>query len=142
MPTPKKSLAELTLSGTLQQNRKRYAHLTSPVPTITTPIGRPPTHLLAIEKQAWLEIARTAPSGLLQRADRVLLEITSKLVVRMRSADVKPAELNALISVLNKLGMTPHSRSKMDLPLTEIPAGSSAAQCADEAAWDALAELD
>jgi hypothetical protein len=95
MPTPKKTLAELKLSGTFQQNKRRYEHLTNPVVTIQLPVGRPPAHLEAGEKAAWAELVRVAHSGLLTRSDRLILEIAAKLIVRMRMGDAKTSELNA-----------------------------------------------
>jgi len=141
MRTPKKSLAELKLSGTFQQNKKRYEHLTDPVVTIQLPVGRPPAHLQAAEKAAWAELVRVAHSGLLTRSDRVILEIAAKLIVRMRTSDAKTSEFNALLSVLAKLGMTPAARLKMNLQPLELPA-NPVAKSEEDKVWDQLAELD
>ena len=141
MRTPKKSLAELKLSGTFQQNKKRYEHLTDPVVTIQLPVGRPPAHLQAAEKAAWAELVRVAHPGLLTRSDRLILEIAAKLIVRMRTSDAKTSEFNALLSVLAKLGMTPAARLKMNLQPLELPA-NPVAKSEEDKVWDQLAELD
>ena len=141
MPTPKKSLAELQLSGTYQQNKKRYEHLKNPIATIQLPVGRPLAHLPAVEKAAWAELVRQAHPGLLARSDRLFLEIAAKLIVRMRTTDAKTSEFNALLSVLAKLGMTPAARLKMDLQPLELPA-NPAKQTEDDKLRDQLAELD
>lgn len=60
MPTPKKTLAELMLSGTFQQNKKRYEHLANPVVTVQLPVGRPPAHLGTAERAVWTELVRVA----------------------------------------------------------------------------------
>jgi hypothetical protein len=141
MPTPKKTLSELQLSGTYQQNKKRYAHLTSPVATLHPPVGRPPIHLTGPEKAVWAELTRTAHPGLLTRSDRLILEIAGKLILRMRSSDVKVSELNALLSVLGRLGMTPAARLKMDLQPLDLPA-KPPAQNEEDKRWAELDSLD
>jgi hypothetical protein len=141
MPTPKKTLAELQLSGAYQQNKKRYEHLTNPVVTIQLPIGRPPAHLEAAEKGAWAELVRTAHPGLLARSDRLCLEIAAKLIVRMRTSDAKTSELNALMTVLAKMGMTPAARLKMNLQPLELPTKPTD-KTEEDKLWDQLAELD
>jgi|ERR1700678_718556 len=141
MPTPKRTLAELKLSGTYQQNKKRYDHLANPVVTIQLPIGRPPVHLQAAEKAAWAELVRVAHPGLLTRSDRLILEIAAKLIVRMRTSDAKTSEFNALLGVLAKLGMTPAARLKMNLQPLELTANPPK-QTEEEKLWDALDELD
>jgi hypothetical protein len=141
MPTPKKTLAELKLSGTFQQNKRRYEHLTNPVATVQLPIGRPPAHLATTERAVWAELVRVAHPGLLTRSDRLLMEVAAKLIVRMRTLDVKTSELNALMNVLARMGMTPAARLKMNLQPLELPASPST-KSEEDAAWDALDELD
>jgi len=141
MPTPKKTLAQLQLSGTYQQNKKRYEHLTNQVVTIQLPVGRPPAHLAAAEKAVWAELVRVAHPGFLTRSDRLILEIAAKLIVRMRTSDAKTSELNALMTVLAKMGMTPAARLKMNLQPLELPAKQPTKTEPDEL-WDSLDELD
>jgi hypothetical protein len=138
MPTPRKSIQELMLTGTYQRNKGRYQARLS-VGTILNPIGRPPNHLSTNEKVTWAEIAKQAPPGLLTKSDRISLEIVTKMVVKMRTGVMKVSELSSLIAILGKFGMTPYGRSKMQLPEPPIPA---AARTAEEKAWDDLAELD
>jgi hypothetical protein len=66
-------------------------------------------------------LVRIAHPGLLARSDRLILEIAAKLVIRMRTTDAKTSELNALLNVLAKLGMTPASRLKMNLLPLDLP---------------------
>jgi phage terminase small subunit len=136
MPTPRKSLSELKLSGTYQMNKARYKRLTDPVGVISLPVGRPPGHLLDAERTIWAEVVKNAPEGLLGRPDRIIIEVCCKLIAQMRTADLKISELNALISTLSKLGMDPASRKKMNFqpPLPAEPI--------EKSAWDELDELD
>ena len=137
MPTPRKTIEELRLTGTYQRNKGRYASRLS-VGAVLSPIGRPPGHLSTNDKVTWAELVKQAPVGLLTKHDRIVLELVTKMIVRMRTGVMKTSEL-----VLNchsrQLGMTPHGRSKMQLPEPPIPA---AEQTAEEKAWAELAELD
>jgi phage terminase small subunit len=137
MPTPRKTIAELVLSGTYQQNKKRYESRLAPQATVQLPVGRAPSHLLATERAIWAEVVKSAPEGLLGRPDRLIVEVACKFIARMRSSDLKVSELNALVNVLAKLGMDPHSRKKMHY---EPPVKVDTAVKGD--AWDELDELD
>jgi len=139
MPTPRKSIEQLKLSGSYQQNKKRYDNRLTTVPTIQLPVGRPPTHLLPAERLVWAELVRVAHPGLLARSDRLALEVATKLVIRMRTTDAKTSEVNALMNVLAKLGMTPAARLKMNLQPLDLPTPEPTAQTNP---WDALDELD
>jgi hypothetical protein len=59
----------------------------------------------------------------------------------MRTTDAKTSELNALMTVLAKMGMTPAARLKMNLQPAELPAKQST-QTEEDKLWDALDELD
>jgi hypothetical protein len=138
MPTPRKSLTELAQTGTLSKHLGRYEARIASRTTVIAPIGKPPTHLPAIERSIWGEIVRTAPPGLLTKSDRLSLEILGKLVARMRTSEFKVSELNALVAVLGKFGMTPADRLKMNLE----PPPEPAAQSEQDARWAELDELD
>jgi hypothetical protein len=108
--------------------------------TILIPIGRPPARLAAAQKAAWVELVRKAHPGLLTRSDRIILEIAARLIVRMRQPEAKISDYNALLTVLGKLGMTPASRLKMNLPPIKVP--TPEVQSEDDRQWAALDELD
>jgi hypothetical protein len=74
---------------------------------------------------------------LVTKHDRIALEIVVKMVVRMRTTEVKASELSSLIAVLGKLGMNPTARAKMNLPEPELPAALN-----PFAQFDELDELD
>jgi phage terminase small subunit len=138
MPTPRKSIEQLKLTGTYQMNKARYEHRLNPVPTIQLPVGRPPAHLPALERAVWAEVVRSVPEGLLGRPDRLVLEVATRLIIKMRTGAAKPSEVGALLNVLAKLGMTPAARLKMNLQPLDIPTESNA----EKNAWDELDELD
>jgi hypothetical protein len=136
MPKPRKSLAQLSASGTLAKNKGRYADRIAAIPTVLMPIGKPPRHLPTDERALWAELVKAAPPGLLQRSDRIALEVACKLVARMRTADAKTSELNALMATLGKLGVSPLDRLRLNL---EPPPPEPSAQ---DALWAELDELD
>lgn len=138
MPKPRKSLTELVASGTLQKNLGRYSTRIAAHTTVIAPIGTAPRQLPAIERSIWAEAVRTAPPGLLSRSDRLAVEVLCRLVARMRTSEFKISELNALVGVLARFGMTPTDRVKLNLePLPE-----PTIQTEEDKAWAALDELD
>jgi hypothetical protein len=56
--------------------------------------------------------------------------------IRMRTTDAKTSELNALMTVLAKMGMTPAARLKMNLQPAELPA-KQPTQTEEDKLWDA-----
>ena len=80
-------------------------------------LGDPPEHLDESERAAWLELASNATPGTLSKADRVALELTARLLLKMRSGESKAAELTLLAGQLAKFGCTPADRSRV----TAIP---------------------
>lgn len=102
------------LNGALKVHPGRYQ---ARGPVDAAPLGDPPVHLSIAAKNAWKEIAASAPEGLLTSGDRFLLEIACVLLCRVRNRKVPPknSEINAFANVLTKLAMTPLDRGKADL---------------------------
>jgi hypothetical protein len=84
-------------------------------------------------------VVKNAPQGLLGRPDRIVLEIASRLIPRMRAGDLKPSELGVLLNILNKLGMNPTARQKLNLEPPAEPA--SEIETEQERIWRELDEL-
>ena len=117
MPTPRKTLEELAASGTLGKNLSRYRNrLEAHAAAAGTPIGRAPSHFNSADRAIWAEITKTAAPGLLQKTDRLAVEALVRLVGKMRGQDAKTSDLNALINLLGRLGLSPLDRLKFDLP--------------------------
>jgi hypothetical protein len=102
-------------------NKARYAHRLALFRRSNCRLAVLQRHLEAAEKAVWAELVRVAHPGLLARSDRLILEIATKLVVRLRTTDAKTSEVNALMNVLAKLGMTLAARLKMNLQSLDIP---------------------
>jgi hypothetical protein len=99
-----------------------------PVPT--GPLGDPPDYFNDKQIEIWHELASQVPPGVLTVADRILVEITCKLIARMRDPEdqLKAAETNQIISCLARMGLTPADRSKIAAkpPDSEKPADTFA----------------
>jgi len=139
MARPRKSIAELQLTGTYQAHPGRYKAISASKPIIKLPIGKAPTHLQTTERAIWAEVVRNAPEGLLGRPDRIVLEVATRLIAKIRTGEFKASDVGHTVRILAKLGMDPASRQKLNLqPLH--PANPE--PTAEEKAWAELAELD
>lgn len=76
-------------------------------------LGDPPEHLNESERAAWLELAANATPDTLSRADRIALELTARLLLKMRSGEARASELTLLAGQLAKFGCTPADRSRV-----------------------------
>ena len=105
MPAPRKSINELALSGTLSNNRGRYAarieaETSKATKAATGPLGRVPSHLSKEEKACWRQIVQSVRAGVLGQSDRLMVEVASQLMAKQRRGKAKVAELNRLVSIL------------------------------------------
>ena len=79
------------------------------------PIGNPHEALGPEELKTWNQLIDECPLGVLTSADRALLTVASILLtsVHTRQADTK--KIGLLLRCLVELGMTPASRSKVQV---------------------------
>lgn len=139
MPKRRKTLAELDKSGTLRHNLSKYQGRINALGVVSAPIGPAPRHFPPLERSIWVEIVRIAPPNLLTKSDRLIVEVVVRLVAKMRTAnELKTSDLNALSSVLAKIGLSPLDRLKMSLE----PIPAAAVVSAEDKAWAELDELD
>ena len=68
----------------------------------------------------------------------MIVEVVVRLIAKMRTSEYKTSDLNALSSVLAKIGLSPLDRVKMSLEPLPAPTVVSA----EEKAWAELDELD
>jgi hypothetical protein len=94
-------------------NRRR-----DPTPVVTEPLGKPPDGLSEAEREAWAEIARTAPAGVLTRADRLSVELAARLLAELRagSSAMQTSRIANLRHLLASFGMTPADRANVSVP--------------------------
>jgi hypothetical protein len=140
MPTRPKTLDELRLSGTFQNNPSRYRHLIEPHKASMTapklPLGPAPKHLDAPGKAIWAELLRSAPKHSLSKSHRLTLEILVGLIAKLRAGTIKVGELNTMLTMLTRLGLNPDSIGQSPI---EEPTEKTPEQLAEDARW---AELD
>jgi hypothetical protein len=82
MGRKRKSLDELSLSGTLKQNPKRYKERLTAQSAPGDPLGDPQVRLPQGAKTAWAEISSTRPW--LTAADRLDVELAATLTAHNR----------------------------------------------------------
>jgi hypothetical protein len=139
MSAPRKSLAALEASGTLQKNRGRYQlRVEAASPSAVKSIGRAPAHFDRDQKSIWREVCRIAPEGTLTVADRISLEMLVRIVHKVRFGTPTMGEANNVQKLLGKFFMNPFDRQRADL----APQQSKAQKAADAAVFDELSELD
>lgn len=103
----------LELRGAFDKNPQRRRE----EPKVDTGLGAPPDYLTTEELAAWAEIEASAPEGILSRADRITVEMMVRTLIKFRNREpVKTAEMNLLLSMLSRFGMTPADRSRVAAP--------------------------
>jgi hypothetical protein len=105
-------------SGAFAHDPQRKAdRANEPIPT--GPLGEPYKLLTDLEKSIWNELASSAPPGVLTNADRIMVEMTCRLIARDRdpvlrvNEPLKAAERVLIVSMLAKMGMSAADRSKI-----------------------------
>ena len=85
-------------------------------------LGDPPNYFDDVHRDMWREIAAMPPPGVLTSADRILVEITARLLRRFRTpfkqqnAETPPltaVEIGHLRACLGSMGLTPADRGRV-----------------------------
>lgn len=89
-------------------------------PVVTKKIGKPPISLNIEQKNAWKELVDQAPAGVLTYADRINVEMASRLLADMRDNSEDAQEFTGvkyarLQSILASFGMSPADRSRVQV---------------------------
>ena len=116
MPAPRKSAALAAISGAYAKNPKRARKDLQAAGAIGPYVERSTE-----PREVWDELVAVCPS--LTAADRAAVECAVDLLVEKRRDPTAfpPSKVNALISLLGKLGCTPASRLSMALPEVKDP---------------------
>ncbi|MGA2235032.1 MAG: hypothetical protein ABSG23_06120 [Terriglobales bacterium] len=112
MPKPRVPTVMLEASGSFLAHPSRQKDRANE-PVSDRPLGDPPEHLDAQAKAVWVEIADQLPPGVACVSDRIMFEVLVRLAVKLRAGKIRIMELNALISLCGRFGMTPADRSKV-----------------------------
>ena len=117
MPAHRKPTSVLAFTGAFKTNPSRgRARSGEPVPR--GPIGEPPPGMAAEVESAWREIVALCPAGVLADCDIYAVEAAANMVSQMRAGGADPATFAQLRMMLGELGMTPASRSKVQVMAT------------------------
>lgn len=103
----------LELKGAFRKHPERKA-AREHEPAPTGPLGDPPREFDEAHVARWQEVAEWC--SWLERADRLIVEATVRLWVKLRNNEMKSADWSLLTTNLSKLGMTPTDRSKVKVP--------------------------
>lgn len=120
MPRHKQPVQLAEIKGQVRKNPQRYQeHATN-----DSPVGDVPEHLIDAQQVVWHELVSMALPGVLTESDRIMLEIATVLLTIFRGHDaftekLTAAELNQLIGILGRLGMSPADRQKITLKGSE-----------------------
>ncbi|MFC6644148.1 hypothetical protein ACFQBQ_00785 [Granulicella cerasi] len=120
MPRPRTPTSRLELTGALTHDAKRYAPRADE-PTPAAPIGDAPEHLNDAQKAIWAELVSISLPDVLANADRFLLELTVRMMNRLREDTASDSNLTTLRQCLAQLGMTPADRSRVSSNKQETP---------------------
>lgn len=110
MSRPRIPTAQLEASGGFDRHpeRRRVDPETGgPLPVTA------PAHLSAAEKVIWGELVLLAPARVLADCDLYLVELTVRLIAKLRDGTINGAQSGQLLACLGRMGMTPADRSKV-----------------------------
>ena len=115
MPAPRKPTHLHLLSGATAKNPQRFSDRVSE-PGSNGPIGDPPSAFNNARKALWDEVVDLVPDGVLQKSDRVIVELVVMLLHELRTGDLNIAGIAQLRQALASLGCTPADRSRVSAP--------------------------
>ncbi len=110
MPAFRKSAELLSLNGSFSEKPSRYR---PSEPKCEKLIGDPPAYLSTDARKIWREFVSNAAPNSLSASDRVMMEIATRLTLKLRNGTIISTELSVLSSALSKLGWSPSDRNKI-----------------------------
>ena len=110
MSRPRKPTELLELNGAFKHDPSRRRPIS---PKSTGDVGDPPDYFAMNEKAAWFELIAISAAGVLTAADRVVLEMTARLLAKYRIGTLSHHETKDLQWCLSHLGLSPADRSKI-----------------------------
>ena len=112
MSRPKTPTKIKIVKGTFRKHRENK---NEPMPE--KPLGDPPGCLDDLQKKVWEELAAIVPAGILTDADRIILELATRLLSELRvKGRLATGKMGHLIGCLARMGMSPSDRGKVSIP--------------------------
>ncbi|WP_138223397.1 hypothetical protein [Nibricoccus aquaticus] len=115
MPAHRKSKTALDLSGATRTNPARYASR-SPAPKPAGPLVHRPEDLDEKQVACWDRLLAIAPAGTLTVADEAAVEAAARLWAKIKTGFAKSSDYSMLSKYLTSLGLTPQSRTTIEVP--------------------------
>ena len=107
----RKATSVLEAGGAFKKDPQRAR---APEPESKHPIGNAPSYFTETQREAWHDFVTDAPPGVLSGAERVLVEMITRLMAEIRESDeVKASVFSRLESLIGKCGMTPADRPRV-----------------------------
>ena len=89
-------------------------------PISEEPLGNAPDCLDDKQKQVWFELSEITPEGVLTDADRIIVEIATRMLTTLRTmGKLSVGEMGHLIGCLARMGLTPVDRAKISVKKTK-----------------------
>lgn len=128
MARPRTPTSQLDASGAFDHDPQRARERQNePIPP--GPLGEPPARwrtntgdenrdrLNSLQVEAWHELELQVAPNVLTISDRVAVEVYCSLIARHRAGEIlTAAEYGLIKSFLAEMGMTPASRSRLNVP--------------------------
>lgn len=85
-------------------------------PQVDEPLGDPPSDWKAPAKRLWWELQSQLPAGVAKKSDRMLMELTVRLIAktRERGGSLNPALAGQIRQCLAAFGLTPVDRARVN----------------------------
>ena len=114
MPRPRIATAVLEAKGAFVHDPQRKASRASE-PKPDPCFGNAPRYLTKPQKAIWRELVGQIAPSVATKADRVVVEVTVRMIDRMRNHTeaMRASDYATLNRCLSQLGMTPADRSKI-----------------------------
>lgn len=121
MPQRRVSSKVLKTRGSHKRHPER-ARARAREPKYTGPLGPPPEKMRDVHKALWAELSAIVPEGVPEKSDRWMFEVLVCLMADFRKGIARAGEVNQLLNLLAKLGMTPADRSRVapNAPLSPL----------------------
>ncbi|GAA3758132.1 hypothetical protein [Terriglobus aquaticus] len=117
MPRPQTPISIGEATGAKEHNPGRYEGRKN-APKPDPELGPAPNYFDDVDRDFWNEVAGTTAPGVLTKADRILVEVTARLLRKFRDKNpqtggLKPVELGHLRACLGSMGLAPADRGRV-----------------------------
>lgn len=117
MPRQRLSIDQAKMRGSLAVNAGRF-EARKKAPKATGQIGKPPKYFKPRLAEIWSEISSAIPFGVAGSADRMVIEMASRLLDQFRTdPEMQASRIAILMQLLSRLGLDPQARTKLQVEM-------------------------